>query len=149
MTTVEAEVKRNIQNFKENINQLSLIGNNLNNGKPANLDTAIAGADARLASLQKETKDLDVKIATTKQKVNSLNKDFLENIYSGNPEASSVPTLQDLTLLVFWFGWIMLVGALFTIRVLSPGADWKIIIITFSLLLFATIILYSMLRQFA
>jgi FtsZ-binding cell division protein ZapB len=113
------------------------------------LSAANQNASQQMDALANQENALKAELAATKQKVSALDKDFLENIYGGNPEAGAVPTIQDFALLIFWLGWLSLIVTIFTVRILSPGSNWKNGLLLFSLLLFATVLVYAVLRQFA
>ncbi len=141
---LRAEIVQLRNSYTDNISK----GDKLNDANNA-LSAANQNATKQMDALVTQENVLKAEIASKKQKLNALNKGFLENIYGGNPEAGAVPTIQDLALLIFWLGWLSLIITVFTVRILSPGADWKMGALLFALILFATVLVYALLRQFA
>jgi hypothetical protein len=141
---LRAEIVQLRNSYTDNITK----GDKLNDANNA-LSAANQNATKQMDALVTQENALQAEIASKKQKLNALNKGFLENIYGGNPEAGPVPTIQDLSLLIFWLGWLSLIITVFTVRILSPGADWKMGALLFALILFATVLVYALLRQFA
>ena len=60
-----------------------------------------------------------------------------------------IPNLQDLTLLVFWFGWLFMIVTIVAVRWFSPGGGWKAGSFTMGLMLLVTMCVYALIVQIA
>jgi len=110
---------------------------------------SLEGVDSRITDLQNKKKELQKTIDTHRRQTNSTDKTFLEDVMNGTPQKQTAPTLQDATLLLFWFGWIVIVITLISVRWFSPGGSWQAGLITLLLLVLVSACLYSLLVQIA
>jgi len=82
-------------------------------------------------------------------RVSQADRTFLEDVMNGAPQQQTAPTLQDITLLLFWFGWLTLMILLVYVRWASPGGGWKSGVFTLALMVFVTICVYALLIRVA
>lgn len=107
-----------------------------------NLDTSIQ-------SLTKKKTALEDTLKRYKSEAEAKNQSFLDSILQGRPQETLAPTLQDATLMLFWFGWILLGATLIFVRWLSPGGSWRSALFATILLLLATLSIYAVLQKVA
>jgi len=110
---------------------------------------SINGVNNRIKDLQNQVKELQTTKNKYLQHSKSADKSFLEEVMNGTPQAQTAPSLQDATLLLFWFGWIVMIFTLTAVRWFSPGGSWKAGIFTLFLLILVTACLYALLVQIA
>lgn len=110
---------------------------------------SLEAVDKRIRDLQNEKKSLQEERDTYQRHSKSSDKSFLEDVMNGTPQAQTAPSLQDATLLLFWFGWIVIVFTLTAVRWFSPGGSWMAGLFTLFLLILVTACLYSLLVQIA
>jgi hypothetical protein len=110
---------------------------------------SIDEVNRRIRGLQNEKKRLQEERDTYMRHSKTSDKSFLEDVMNGTPQAQTAPSLQDATLLLFWFGWIVIVFTLTAVRWFSPGGSWMAGLFTLILLLLVTACLYSLLVQIA
>jgi hypothetical protein len=114
-----------------------------------NTNSTTTDADATITTLTKKKEDLSEELKRYKSEADAKNQSFLDSILQGTPKETLSPTLQDATLLLFWFGWILLGVALIFVRWMSPGGGWKSGLFATLLLLLVTLCLYAVLQQVA
>ena len=100
-------------------------------------------------ALHKQKDKLKHKIKHYRMKASASDKVFLEDIYNGNPKAELAPTLQDITLLLFWFGWLVMSITLIVVRWTSPGGGWQAGLFVTIILLLVTLCVFAILVQVA
>jgi hypothetical protein len=105
--------------------------------------------DDQLSGFQKRKDMLLAELKAVRNQVQGIDKGFLDTIMQGTPEKELAPTLQDWSLLLFSFAWMLMVLTLTAIRYMSPGGGWKPAAFTFALLLLVTLCLYGILQQVA
>jgi len=109
-----------------------------------------AGVDERVTNLDSQKKSLLNEIEKYRNISNIAEKTFLEDIMNGNtPKQELIPSLQDATLLLFWFGWLIMVLVLTSIRWFSPGGTFFAGLFTFLLLALITCCMYAILVKIA
>jgi len=109
-----------------------------------------SGVEERLNNLQSYKKSLLSEIESHRNISNIAEKSFLEDIMNGNaPKKELIPSLQDATLLLFWFGWLIMVLVLTSIRWFSPGGTFFAGLFTFLLLALITCCMYALLVKIA
>ena len=116
----------------------------------ANLSGAtVSGANQQLKQLQEKKDSVRAEINKQRRIAESADRTFLEDVMNGAPQEQSAPTLQDVTLLLFWFGWLTMSVVLVYIRWASPGGGWKSGAFTLALIAFVTICVYAILLRVA
>jgi hypothetical protein len=110
---------------------------------------SVNGVNERIKDLQKQVKELETTKNNYLQHSKSADKSFLEEVMNGTPQAQTAPSLQDATLLLFWFSWIVMIFTLIAVRWFSPGGSWQAGLFTLFLLALVTACLYSLLIQIA
>jgi hypothetical protein len=104
--------------------------------------------DSQLSGFQKRKDMLLAELKAVRTQVQGIDKGFLETIMQGTPEKELAPTLQDWSLLLFSFAWMVMVLTLTAIRYISSGG-WKPAAFTFAILMLVTLCLYGILQQVA
>jgi hypothetical protein len=106
-------------------------------------------ANTQLSEL---TKKKDMSIAEMKQlraKIEASDRTFLDTVMSGPNEKQNAPSLQDVALLIFWFGWIVITVTIVAVRWTSPGGGWRAGFFTLGLMALVTLCVYAILVQVA
>ena len=106
-------------------------------------------ANGQIDALSKRKEILKSKIHHYRQKEQTSDKNFLEDIMHKTPKKEVTSTLQDITLLLFWFGWIILCSILIIVRYASPGGSVTSAAFSFVLVLMVTICIYALLNAVA
>jgi hypothetical protein len=114
-----------------------------------NTNSTTTDADATLVTLNKKKEELKEELKRYRSEAEAKNQSFLDSILQGTPKETLTPTLQDATLLLFWFGWILLGVTLIFVRWFSPGGGWKSGLFATLLLLLVTLCLYAVLQKVA
>ncbi len=104
--------------------------------------------DDQLVGFQKRKDMLLAELNAVRNQVQGIDKGFLETIMQGTPEKELAPTLQDWSLLLFSFAWMLMVITLTVVRYSSSGG-WKPAAFTFAILMLVTLCLYGVLQQVA
>ena len=105
--------------------------------------------NTRIDSLQKKKDMLLAEIKATQAQTEGADRGFLDSIMNGNPQEESIPTLQDASLMIFWFGWLVMALTLIAVRWFSPQGGWRAGAFTAILLFLVTICVYALLQQIA
>jgi hypothetical protein len=134
--------------LKGEYDSLIITLNNVNNLKTKTNSTT-ANLDERILSLTKKKKELEDELKRYTAEAEAKNQSFLDSILQGRPKETLTPTLQDATLLIFWFGWALLAITLVAVRWLSPGGGWRAGLYAAILLLLVTLCLYAVLQKVA
>jgi len=141
-------IKDTFQSLRAQGDDLVIMGDSIM--AVANLSgNSVDAVDSRIAGLQREKKELQEERDTHLRHSKTSDKGFLEEVMNGTPQPQTAPTLQDATLLLFWFGWIVIVFTLTAVRWFSPGGSWKAGVLTLLLLILVTACLHSLLVQIA
>ncbi len=133
---------------REVFNKLSYTYDGIKNLKQ-NTNSTITDADATITTLTKKKERLSEELKRYRSEAEAKNQSFLDSILQGTPKETLTPTLQDATLLLFWFGWILLGVTLIFVRWMSPGGGWKSGLFATLLLLLVTLCLYAVLQKVA
>jgi len=107
------------------------------------------GVSSRIENLQQKHKTLQDSIEEKRRIANSADRSFLEDIMHKQPHRELAPSIQDGALLIFWFGWLVMVLTLVAIRWFSPGGTWQAGMITLLLLTLLTVCVYGLLIRIA
>lgn len=111
--------------------------------------TSTSQTNTELNTLAKKQDLLKAEIDSYRRKAEMADKTFLEDILHGTPKEELTPTLQDVSLLLFWTGYAILALALVAVRFGSPGGGWRAGLVAFVLMLLVTLVLYALLKQIA
>lgn len=148
MFPVARAFKNNFTDLRSQFDDMITTGNSMS--ALANLSGAtVSGADQQIRQLEEKKGSLLSEINKQRRISESADRTFLEDIMNGTPQQQTAPTLQDVTLLLFWFGWLTLTILLVYIRWASPGGGWKSGLFTLALLAFVTICVYALLIRVA
>jgi hypothetical protein len=143
------EIKDSFAQQRSHFDNLIHTGNSLHTLGSLSQNTK-GGVDTRIRDLTEETKTLNTKLQKYRTISSSSDKSFLEDIMNGKtPQKELTPSLQDVTLLLFWFGWTFIIITLTAVRWFSPQGTWKEGLSTLFLLLLITFCLYSILVYIA
>lgn len=108
------------------------------------------GANRQLDTLTKRKDELLAQINQYRIVGGAADKSFLEDImHDRAPKKEVAPSLQDVTLLLFWFGWLVMAATLVAVRWLSPDGNWRSAAFTLVILLLVTVCMYAILKQVA
>ena len=144
-----------IANFNTSFDMLrSQFDNLLVSGNSISVMADMAGAtgaeaNGQLDALQKKKDTLQSEIKNLRAQVEGIDREFLDDIMNGTPKPEIAPSLQDGTLLLFWFSWLIMVITLVAVRWLSPGGSWKSGLFTLLLMLLVSICLYALMYNVA
>lgn len=114
-----------------------------------NTNSSTEDANATLTTLTKKKDQLEEELKRYKSEAEAKNQSFLDSILQGTPKETLTPTLQDATLMLFWFGFILLGVTLIFVRWFSPGGNWKSGLFASILLILITLCIYAVLQQVA
>lgn len=116
----------------------------------ANLAGAtVSGADSRIKSLTDRQTKLKQEISKSRGISEASDKAFLESIMNEKPQEEVAPTIQDVTLLLFWLSWVSMVLVLVVIRWTAPDGGWRVGVFTFGLLVLVSSMVYALLIKVA
>jgi hypothetical protein len=108
------------------------------------------GANRQLDTLTKRKDQLLSEINHYRLQGGAADKSFLEDVmHDRAPKNEVAPSLQDVTLLLFWFGWLVMVFTLVAVRYLSPDGNWRSAAFTLVIMLLVTVCMYAILKQVA
>jgi hypothetical protein len=105
--------------------------------------------NTQIHGLNKQKEKLKHEIEHYRKLSGTSDKAFLEDIYNGTPKEELIPSMQDVSLILFWFGWLVISIVLVSVRWFSPGGDWKAGLFTLSIILLVTLCIYAILVQVA
>ena len=145
-TDVNNNFKSTFESLKAEYDNLITMGNGTNDLATLS-GTTITQTDGRLSAFTKKKDLLLAEIKAVKAQGEAADRSFMNEIVNGNPQGSSVPSLQDISLLLFWFAWIVMVVVLLGVRFSSGGI--KGLLVTFVVLFLVTIAMYALLLQLA
>jgi hypothetical protein len=109
--------------------------------------TTVSQTDSRISSLTKKKDLLLAEIKAIKAQGEAADRSFMNEIVNGNPQAGPIPSLQDMSLLLFWFAWIVMLVTLVGVRWSSAGFTGAVY--TFVILFLVTMVVYGILQQVA
>ena len=148
MFPVASAFKNNFTDLRSQFDDMLTTGNSMS--ALANLSGAtVSGADQQIRQLQEKKEGVLSQINKQRRISESADRTFLEDVMNGAPQQQTAPTLQDITLLLFWFGWLTLMILLVYVRWASPGGGWKSGVFTLALMVFVTICVYALLIRVA
>lgn len=130
--------------YRSQFTDLMISADGLNNsmGNADSINQQISGLQETKNKLKKEIEEYRVLS-------NNSDKTFLEDIYYGTPKKLLAPTVQDITLLIFWFSWLIMSIVLIIVRTVSEGGGWKSGLFSFVILLLVTVCIFAILQQVA
>ena len=144
-----------INDFKNTFTQMRAEFDNLliagdNAAAIANLTGAsTAEANTQLSELTKKKDMTMAEIKHLRTQVEASDRTFLDTVMNGPNEKESAPSLQDVALLIFWFGWLVVTVTIVTMRWTSPGGGWRAGVFTLGLMALVTLCVYAILLQVA
>jgi hypothetical protein len=143
---LESKFIDSYEKLKAQYDDLIITNNNVKNlSQRSGIDTV----NQSIQSLTKKKNQLEEELKRYKSEAEAKNQSFLDSILQGRPQETLAPTLQDATLMLFWFGWILLGATLIFVRWLSPGGTWRSALFATVLLLLATLSIYAVLQKVA
>jgi hypothetical protein len=101
----------------------------------------------QIDNLRKQKQKLIEEIKRYRTEAGASDRMFLEDVYNGTPQKKNAPTLQDLALLLFWFGWLVMGLVLIAIRWMSGG--WKGGLFVFVIFLLVTLCVFAIINYAA
>ena len=146
---------QSISQFKDIFQQLrSQYDNLIVSGDSQNTMATLSGntmdgVNKQLRSLKKEKDELLYKVKKEQNQAQSADRMFLDDIMHGKEQEQVYPSLQDFSLGLFFFGWIVMCFVLMYIRGTSPGGGVMAVLMTFMLLVVISGALYSLLSYIA
>ena len=115
-----------------------------------NLNSALGNTSAvqsEVDTMAKRKVKLQHEIEKYRSKSKSADKVFLEDIYNKTSKEEFAPSLQDVALLLFWFGWLVISITLIVVRWSTGG--WKAGLFSAVILLLVTVCVFAILVQVA
>ncbi len=115
------------------------------------VNSAVGGTDivVRKNALQKQSDDLDAKIASVKRETEQYNKSFQEKLYfKPVPLAGPMSTLQDFAIAVFAIGWILLSSAVVAAGIFQPRGSWKRGVVLAALMFIITVVVHGLISSY-
>jgi hypothetical protein len=111
--------------------------------------TSTASANTQINELSKKKDYLVSELKAIRARVEAADRGFMDSVMHVPNTKPFIPNLQDLTLLVFWFGWLFMTITIVSVRWFSPGGNWKAGSFTLGLMLFVTMCVYALIVQVA
>lgn len=142
------DYKNIFQSLRAQFDDLIVLGNNVNTLTNASGQT-VSGIDTQISEHQKKKDKLLAEIQHYRRQSEAADKSFLEDVMHGTPQEEVAPSLQDAVLLLFWFGWTVMIATLVGIRWMSPGGNYKAGLFTFAVLFLLTVCLYAIIQKVA
>jgi hypothetical protein len=143
-----SEFKDTFAGLRAQYDSLLLAGNNTS--VMANLaGTSSASANEQINELSKKKDFLVSEIKALRARVEAADRGFMDSVMNVPDKKPFIPNLQDLTLLVFWFGWLFMIVTIVAVRWFSPGGGWKAGSFTMGLMLLVTMCVYALIVQIA
>lgn len=141
--------KEAFQSLRAQFDDLLVTGDSMNS--LVNLAGAsTSSANEQINTLTKHKDTLLAEIGQYRTIGGAADKSFLEDVMHGKtPKTEVAPSLQDVSLLLFWFGWVLMGVVLVMVRLLSPGGNMFASLFAFVILLLVTVCMYAILRQVA
>ena len=143
-----AVFKNNFQKLRAQFDDMLTTGDSMN--ALANLSGAtVSGADQQIKQLQDKKDGVQREIGKYRRISESADRTFMDDVMNGAPQEELAPTLQDIALLLFWFGWLTMAIIIVLVRWMSPGGGWRSGIFTLALILLVTLCVYALVVQVA
>ncbi len=140
--------KNTFQELRGQFDDILTTGNSMN--ALVNLSGAtVSGADKQIQQLQEKKNSVQAEIGKYRRISESADRSFMEDVMNGTPKEQLTPTLQDVTLLLFWFGWLTMIITIVFVRWASPGGGWKSGVFTLALVLLVTLCVYALIVKIA
>jgi hypothetical protein len=105
------------------------------------------GVDTQIEGLEKKKEKLIQEIEYYQGTSEALNRVFLEDIMHGTPKPEMFPSLQDISIGLFLFGWVTICIILVLVRWGSPGGTWRAGVFTLILLILVSLCVYALLMN--
>ena len=137
-----------IQNLRDVTNDLIISVDNIQN-MHAKTGTTVSQLDREINSLMQTVDTLNSKKKTIETETQANDRSFLDHVISDVPTNESFPTLQDISIALFLFGWLVLGLSLLTIRTIGPSGSFRGGALVLLLFLFVTFLLYAILKVVA
>lgn len=147
-TSSKEKLVNSFEELNAQFNELITAGNSMNDLMGSTIGTA-QDLNKRINELTKKRDILQSEIKHYRGLSESSDKSFLEDIMHRKPKEELAPSLQDATLLLFSFGWLVLMFTLVYIRIFSPEGSLRAGGFTFVLLLLVTILVYGLIKNLA
>jgi hypothetical protein len=141
-----ADFNATFEQYRAEFDNLIIAGDSMS--AMADLTGGTTGqANQQLNDVTKKKDMLLAEIKATRAQVEALDRGFLDTIMQGTPSLENAPTLQDWSLLLFFFSWSLMGLTLVGIRYVSEGGGWKPAGFTLILYILVTIFVYSLIQQ--
>lgn len=111
--------------------------------------TSTASANEQINALARKKDQLLADIKSKRAEVEAADRGFMDSVMHVPNKKPLLPNLQDLTLMIFWFGWLFMVITIVVVRWFSPGGNWRAGLFTFVLMLLVTMCVYALIVQVA
>lgn len=111
--------------------------------------TSTTSANQQINDLSKKKDYMLAEIKAKRSQVEAADRGFMDSVMNVPDKKPWIPNLQDLTLLVFWFGWLFMVITIISVRWFSPGGTWKAGLFTLGLMAIVTLCVYALIAQVA
>ena len=143
-----SDFKDTFAGLRGQYDSLLMAGNNTS--VMANLaGTSTDSANEQINELSKKKDYTISEIKALRARVEAADRGFMDSVMHVPDKKPFIPNLQDLTLLVFWFGWLFMIVTIISVRWFSPGGNWKAGSFTFALMALVTICVYALIVQIA
>lgn len=147
-TPAVAEFKDTFAGLRAEYDSLLLAGEN------TSIMASLAGtstdsANGQLNELSKKKDHLLAELKAKRAEVEAADRGFMDSVMNVPEKKPLLPNLQDLTLMIFWFGWLFMVVTIVAVRWFSPGGNWRAGLFTFVLMLLVTMCVYALIVQVA
>ncbi len=143
-----AEYKGTFQSLRAQFDDLIMLGDKVNSLTNASGQT-VNSVDGQIGDLQKKKDKILAEIQSLRRSSEAADKTFLEDVMHGTPKEEVAPSMQDAVLLLFWFGWTVMIVTLVGIRWMSPGGNYKSGLFTFAILFLITLCVYAIIQKVA
>lgn len=142
-----------IDEYRQTFDKLSGISDDLiisNKGLQSQMvasNMTTSALDKRLGEIQGEKEKLTAQLNETHEKTDAADRSFLDSITTQNtPQNDRFPTLQDIALAFFFFGWFVLGIVLIYIRAVGATGSLKSAALSAVLFVLVTMVLYALLK---
>lgn len=142
------EFKNTFTQMRAEFDNLLIAGNNA--AAIASLTGATtAEANGQLSELSKKKDMTLAEIKNLRTQIEASDRTFLDKVMSGPFEKQTAPSLQDVALIIFWFGWLVVTVTIVAVRWTSPGGGWRAGLFTLGLMALVTLCVYAVILQVA
>lgn len=144
-----------ISNFQDTFKQLrGEFDNLIIIGANTSIMSTLTGSttnevNSQINELSKKKDTLLSELKSTRAQAEAADRNFMDKIMHGPQEKELAPSLQDASLMLFWFGWLLMTLVIVAVRWLSPGGSWRSGLFTFVLMILVTMCVYAILQQVA